>query len=233
MSRTTGPRRRGHAECDRIGAKNRPRAAERGDAARRGGRVHADEVRLGDHLHVIGAAPAHPAVGDTHHRDSAGLRFLDRGPGRAVHDQHPDIVAAIVERRDFCLAQHLHRIARPLEAPVLWDVEEFRQPRILVAAQRRIDRVIRDDPRLLGVVADAAQCALGMLARFCDSQMNAIGRHPVRPVTLPPDAASAPGASAAPACGRQWFRRAGAAACGPAQRGNEPYLPTGRLRRAP
>ena len=70
-------------------------------------------------------------------------------------------------------------MARPLEAPVLGDVEEFRQPRILVAAQRRIDRVIGNDPRLLGVVADAAQRALGMLARFGDAQMHAIRGHPL------------------------------------------------------
>jgi hypothetical protein len=136
--------------------------------------MHADEIRLGDHLHVIGAAPAHPAIGDAHHRDPASLGFLDRRAGRVIHDQHANIVAAIVEGRDLGLAQHLHRIARPLEAPVLGDVEDFRQPRILVAAQRRIDRVIGDDPRLLGVVPDAAQRALRMLPRLRDAQMNSI-----------------------------------------------------------
>src|SRR5205823_11695497 len=62
-------------------------------------------------------------------------------------------------------------------APVLGDVEEFRQPGIFVTAQRRIDRVIGNDPRLLGVVTDAAQRTLGMLTRLSDAQMDAIGRH--------------------------------------------------------
>ena len=57
---------------------------------------------------------------------------------------------------------------------MLWDIEEFRQPRILIAAQRRIDDVIGDDPRLFGIVADAAQRALRMLPRLRDVQMNSI-----------------------------------------------------------
>jgi len=43
----------------------------------------------------------------------------------------------------------------PLEPPVLGNIEEFREPRILVAAQRRIDCMIGNDPRFLGVIADA------------------------------------------------------------------------------
>ena len=86
-----------------------------------------------------------------------------------IHDEHADIVAAVVERRDFGLAQRLHRVARPLEAPVPGDVENFGKPRILVTAQRRVDHVVGDDPRLLSIVADAAQRALGMLPRLCNA----------------------------------------------------------------
>ena len=101
-----------------------------------------------------------------------------------VHDQHPDIVAAVVERRDLGLAKDLHRVARPVEAPVLGDVEELREPRILVAAQRRVDYVVGNDPGFLRVVADPAQRAFGMLARLCDAQMDAIWRHsPNSPAT--------------------------------------------------
>ena len=67
--------------------------------------------------------------------------------------------------------------ARPPEAPVLGDVQKLREPGIFVTAQRRIDRMIGDDPRLLGIVADAAQRPLGMLARFCDSEVHPIARH--------------------------------------------------------
>src|SRR5712671_714313 len=38
--------------------------------------------------------------------------------------------------------------------------------------------MIGDNASLVGVVTDAAQSAFGMLARFCDAQPNAIGRHP-------------------------------------------------------
>jgi hypothetical protein len=37
--------------------------------------------------------------------------------------------------------------------------------------------MIGNDPGFLGVVADAAQRALGVLARFGDAKMDAIGRH--------------------------------------------------------
>ena len=71
-------------------------------------------------------------------------------------------------------------MARPFETPVLGDIEDLGQPRILVAAQRRVDHVIGDDPRFRGVVADAAQCAFGMLARLSDAQTDTIARHSIQ-----------------------------------------------------
>jgi len=73
--------------------------------------MDADKVRLGDHLDIVRTASAHPAIGDADDRDPAVPRLFDNGAGSVVHDQHADIMAAIVEGRDFGLAQHLHRIA--------------------------------------------------------------------------------------------------------------------------
>jgi hypothetical protein len=96
--------------------------------------VDAGEIRLGDHLDIVCAAAAHPAVGDADDRNATGRRLFDRRPGRMVHDEHADIVAAVVECRDIGFAENTHRSARALEAPVLGNVEDLRQPRIFVAA---------------------------------------------------------------------------------------------------
>ncbi len=97
--------------------------------------MDADEIGFGDHLAIIGAAPAHPAVGHADDRKPARLGLGDRGARGVIHRQHADIVAAVVQRRDLGLAHDADRAARALEAPVLGDVQDFRQPRILVAAQ--------------------------------------------------------------------------------------------------
>ena len=139
--------------------------------------MHADQIGLGDHLAVIGAAPAHPAVGHADDRDPARRCLVDRRSCRVVHRQHADIVAAVEQGRHLGLAQDGHRPARTLEAAMLGNIEDLRQPRIFVAAECRIDDVVGDDARLLRIIADAAQRALGMLARRGDAQTNAIGRH--------------------------------------------------------
>jgi hypothetical protein len=117
--------------------------------------MYSDEIRSRDHLNIIGATPAHPAVGHADDRDPVGLRLLDDSPSGMVHHQHADIIATVVVDRDVGLPQHLQRIARALEAPVLGNVEDLREPRILVTAQRRIDHMIGDDSRFLRVIANA------------------------------------------------------------------------------
>jgi hypothetical protein len=134
-------------------------------------------ARHRDHLDIIGAAAAHPAVGDSDDRDTPPRGLGDCAPSGMVHRQHADVVAAVVEDRQFCLTHHADRPARLFEAPMLGDVEELCQPRILVSAECGIDRVIGDDARFLLVIADAAHRGLGMLAGFADTQAHSIGRH--------------------------------------------------------
>src|SRR6516225_7967794 len=77
--------------------------------------MNTDELGVRDHLHVIGAAPAHPAVGDRDNCYPARRRLVDGGASGVVHHQHADIVAAVIERRDLGLSQHLHWVARLFE----------------------------------------------------------------------------------------------------------------------
>ena len=62
-----------------------------------------------------------------------------------------------------------------LEARMLGDVEQLRQAGVLVAAQRRVDHVVGEDPRLLGLVADPAHGTLGQRAGLGDAQVDAPG----------------------------------------------------------
>jgi hypothetical protein len=132
---------------------------------------------FGDHLDEIGAAAAHPAVGDADEADAVRLGLGDRRFRGMVHRHHADIVAAVVERRDLGLAQHPHRPARQRKAAMLGDVEELGEAGIFVAAQRRVDDMVGDDARFLGVVADAAHRLLAQCAGLRNAQMHAIGRH--------------------------------------------------------
>ena len=136
-----------------------------------------DQVGVGDHLDVIRITTAHPAVGDPDDSETVRCSLRDRSPGGMIHCQHADVIAAVVEYRHLGLAQYPYRAARLLEAPVFGDVEKLREPGILVAAQRGVDRVIGHNVGFLGVVTDAAHCALGMVTRLRDSQANPIRRH--------------------------------------------------------
>ena len=64
--------------------------------------------------------------------------------------------------------QDAHLLPRQREAAVVGDVQDLGEAGILVAAQRRVDHMVGDDARILGVVADAAQRALAERARFVD-----------------------------------------------------------------
>ena len=128
--------------------------------------VDRDEPLARDHLDEIGAAPAHPAVRDADHRDAVRRRLVDRGPRAVIHRDHAVVVAAVVQRRDLGLVHEPHLLPRLREAAVLRDVKNFCQSRIFVAAQRRVDHVVADDARLLGIVADAAQRPLAERPRL-------------------------------------------------------------------
>src|SRR5215469_11435883 len=139
--------------------------------------MDADQVGLGDHFTIIGAAAAHPAVGHADNRKPMCLRLGDRGAGSMIHRQHADIVPAIVEDRDIGLAHHAHRSTLPPEAAVLRNIEDFSQPRIFIPAQRGIDHMVGQYPSFFSVVADASKCAFRMFAGFGDAQMNTIVCH--------------------------------------------------------
>jgi len=135
------------------------------------------KIGVGDHLDVICATTAHPAIGDPDDCETICCCLRDRSAGGVIQRQHADVVPAIVECRHFGLAQYSYRKARLFEAPVFGDVEKLRQPGILVAAQRRIDRMISYNVGFHGVIADAAHCALSMVTRLGDAQTNSVGRH--------------------------------------------------------
>ena len=177
MSSTTGPRAEGSPKAIGLVPSAGPAPPNGRDVACRARGMDADEPGLRDHLAIIGAAPAHPAVGGADDRHAVRRSLFDRSAGGVIHDQHADIVAAIQHDRDCGLADHADRLARALEAAVLGDVQELCQPRIFVAAEGRVDDVVGDDARLLGVVADAAQRAFAMLARLGDAQMHAARCH--------------------------------------------------------
>ncbi len=111
---------------------------------------------FGDHLNIVGAAPAHPGVGHRNERNAVGRSFLDRRLRRVKERKHADIVAAVKSKRDLGLAQHLHGSARQPEVFALGHVEDLGQARILIAAQRRIDDVVGNDARLIVMISDAA-----------------------------------------------------------------------------
>ena len=71
------------------------RAAGRRHAAGSGSGVNADEIGARDHLDIIGAAPAHPAVGDADDGKALTLRLFDRMAGGMKDREHADIVAGV------------------------------------------------------------------------------------------------------------------------------------------
>jgi hypothetical protein len=111
----------------------------------RAGGVDADEIGFGYHLDVIGAAPAHPAVGHADDGDTARRRLGDRGAGSVIHREHANIAAAVERDREFGLVHGGHWPSRLSETRMLGDVQDLGQPRILIAAQRRIDHMIGED----------------------------------------------------------------------------------------
>ncbi len=88
------------------------------------------------------------------------VRPLDHCARRVIHPQHAALVATVEEHRHARLLEHAHRVARGLEARVVGDVEQLRQAGVLVAAQRRVDHVVGEDPGLLGLVPDPAHGTL-------------------------------------------------------------------------
>jgi len=162
------------AEGDRIGAEGRFGAAQGSDHWRRGHRVDADQAGSRHHLDVVGAAPAHPDIADADEGEAVRLCTLDHGARRVVHPQHAALVAAVEEHRHARLAQHAHRAALSLEARMVGDVQELRQPGVLVAAESRVDHVVGEDPGLLGLVPDAAHGALGERPRLGDAQVDTL-----------------------------------------------------------
>ena len=118
--------------------------------------MNRDEAVFGDHLDIVGAAPAHPGVGHRNERNAVGLGFVDRRLRGVKERKHADIVAAIKSKRALGLSQHLHGPARQPEVLALGHVEDLRQPRILIAAHGGINHVVGNDARLVVFISDAA-----------------------------------------------------------------------------
>jgi len=58
------------------------------------GELDAVWIVFGDHLNIVGAAPAHPGVGHRNERNAVGRSFLDRRLRCVKERKHADIVAA-------------------------------------------------------------------------------------------------------------------------------------------
>ena len=107
MSSTIGPRDDGTAMAIGLVPRIGRDAAGRGHQPRAGRGVDGDEAGLGDHLDVVGAAPAHPGIGHRDQRDAVPGGLPDRRLGRVIERQHADVVAAVEGERDVGLAQDL------------------------------------------------------------------------------------------------------------------------------
>ena len=110
--------RRRKPERDRVGAQCRARTARRRHQTGRADGVQADQVGTRDLLDVIGAAPAHPAIGHPDQRKAVAGGLGDRQRGRVLHGQHAGVIAAIEQGRHRRLMQCANRRARlpPLRA---------------------------------------------------------------------------------------------------------------------
>lgn len=131
---------------------------QRGFAGRMLGTGHGHaEVGARDHLHVVRAAAADPAVVDADDREAVCLCFCDGRLCGMVHSDHADVVAAIVHYGYVSFAHGTHVTSRLSQLRVFGDIQDFRQARIFIAAQGRVERVLGDDARLLEIVAEPAE----------------------------------------------------------------------------
>jgi hypothetical protein len=67
--------------------------------------MYPDQIGLGNHLDVIRATTAHPAVVDANDGKTVGFRLCDRHPRGVVHRQHANVVATVVKRRNLSFSQ--------------------------------------------------------------------------------------------------------------------------------
>jgi hypothetical protein len=125
----------------------------------------------------------------------------------------------IIERRGPSFAQDPYRPSGAVEAPALGNVENLRQSRIFMTAQRRIGHMVDNDPSFFGVIADTAQRVFGKLPGPRGRLNEFFRRHLLRPI-LPPRCVPAQSANAGPACAPRWFRRGGGGGCRQAPHGN-------------
>ena len=174
MSMTRGSPVGRKTEGNRVGAKRRPRAAERRHRRRRRHRVDHHQAGAGDHFAVIGAAPGHPGVGEAQRWRGRCFRARDRRLGGAIGRDHARIVAAIEQGRRRRLAHHGDGSPRQPELRVIDDIQQFRQAGILVAAQRRVHHMVRQDARIVLVVPGAAHRGLAECARFGHRHADAV-----------------------------------------------------------
>ena len=98
------------------------------------------------------------------------VRFRDRSLRRAMHRQHADVVAAVEQDRERALALRAHRCARLAKPGAIGNAQNFRKPRVFIAAERRVDHMIGHDARFVGVEADPAERLLGQRASFARTQ---------------------------------------------------------------
>src|SRR5690242_8176732 len=128
-------RRSGSSQCGAGTSK-------RGDAASGTGGMDADEICLSDHLDVIRAASAHPAIGEAGDGYPSDLRLFDKCLSSVIHHQHADVVAAIVKGGYLRFVQHLHWITRACETPMLGNVQDLRETGIFITVQGCVDHMV-------------------------------------------------------------------------------------------
>ena len=95
--------------------------------------------------------------------------------GGTIRGVHAVVVTAVHARRNRRLVLDVHLAPWLAQALVLDDVEDLRQPGILIAAQRGVHDMGGDDARLVGVHAGAAQRFFAEGLAFRCGQVDAIG----------------------------------------------------------
>ena len=113
------------------------------------------------------------------------LRAADGRLGRPIGRDHARRVAAIEQGGGAGLAHHADGAPGLPEIRIVNDVQQFRQAGIFVAAQRRIQHMIRQDARVFVVEPGAAHRGFPQCARCLDRQVDAVVAGPVGHRSIP------------------------------------------------
>src|SRR6266498_2350270 len=110
---------------------------------------------FGNHLNIVGAAPAHPGVGHRNERNAVSRSFLDRRLRRVKERKHADICRRQKQAKPRSRATPSW-IGAATGSVRFEHVEDLGQARILIAAHGGINHVVGNDARLIVMISDAA-----------------------------------------------------------------------------